>query len=199
MDDKQKAVYSTIANFHTEEEARENTKEIAKTLLLGSRQVVMFINHALSNPKIKDELLAAGFTEKQLPEWVGSKPIVKADAMDKKATERKATGRKAIQRMKPAGNPSTEGEIPSSQVQPDALRSIPLLSNPLPSNAIQSNEGEAIEQAEVVGQLAVREQDEPKINPTDSDANLTGSSRITRQSMTVITGSEYSLTQHIHV
>jgi len=169
----------------------------------------MFINHALSNPKIKEELLATGFTEKQLPEWVGSKPIVKADAMDKKATERKATERKAterkaterkaIQRMKPAGNPSTEGEIPSSQVQPDALRSIPLLSNPLPSNAIQSNEGEAIEQAEVVGQLAVREQDEPKINPTDSDANLTGSSRITRQSMTVITGSEYSLTQHIHV
>jgi hypothetical protein len=154
----------------------------------------MFINHALSNPKIKEELLAAGFTEKQLPEWVGSKPIVKADAMDKKATERKA-----IQRMKPAGNPSTEGEIPSSQVQPDALRSIPLLSNPLPSNAIQSNEGDAIEQAEVVGQLAVREQDGPKITPTGSDANLTGSRRITRQSMTVITGSEYSLTQHIHV
>ena len=160
----------------------------------------MFINHALSNPKIKEELLATGFTEKQLPEWVGSKPIVKADAMDKKATERKATERKAIQRMKPAGNPSTEGEIPSSQVQPDALRSIPLLSNPLPSNAIQSNEGEAIEQAEVVGQLAVREQDGPKVTPTGSDTRLAWiKENNTRQSMTGITGSEYSLTQHIHV
>ena len=71
--------------------------------------------------------------------------------------------------MKPAGNPSTGGEIPSSQVHSDALhsiplRSIPLLSIPLLSNAIQSDEGEAIEQAEVVSQLSVKEDDGPKIN-----------------------------------
>jgi hypothetical protein len=81
--------------------------------------------------------------------------------------------------------------VPANQGQPNQLNQL--------NQSNVSNEVEFVEQAEVVGQLAVREQDGPKITPTGSDANLTGSRRITRQSMTVITGSEYSLTQHIHV
>jgi hypothetical protein len=43
VDDKQKAVYQTIVNFPTEEEARDNTGTIASSLLLGKKQVTMFI------------------------------------------------------------------------------------------------------------------------------------------------------------
>jgi hypothetical protein len=100
---------------------------------------IMYKNSLTKSPMIKQELLAAGFIEKQLLCWIGSKAdsmnttnTIDKKAMERKAMERKAMERKAMERMKPAGTPSTGGKIPPSQAHSDALHS-----NPLPSNVIQ--------------------------------------------------------------
>ena len=100
---------------------------------------IMYKNSLTKSPMIKQELLAAGFIEKQLLGWIGSKAdsMNTTNTIDKKAMERKAMERKAIERMKPAGTPSTGGKIPPSQAHSDALHSDALHSNPLPSNVIQ--------------------------------------------------------------
>jgi hypothetical protein len=95
---------------------------------------IMYKNSLTKSPMIKQELLAAGFIEKQLLGWLGSK----ADSMNTTNTiDKKAMERKAMERMKPAGTPSTGGKIPPSQAHSDALHSDALHSNPLPSNVIQ--------------------------------------------------------------
>jgi len=110
--------------------------------------------------------------------------------------ERGVSERSRVEAVKPAKTPILGGKIPQTK---DAKLGSTTLNSDTSGSTELGSELEPIEQKEVVGQLAVREQDGPKITPTDSDANLTGSRRITRQSMTGITGSEYSLTQHIHV
>jgi hypothetical protein len=102
---------------------------------------IMYKNSLTKSPMIKQELLAAGFIEKQLLCWIGSKAdsmnttntidkkAMERKAMERKAMERKAMERKAMERMKPAGTPSTGGKIPPSQAHCDALHSDALHSN----------------------------------------------------------------------
>jgi len=72
VDDKQVAVYATIANYPTLEEARTKALEISRSLLLSMRQVSGFITTAATKPTIREELAAAGFADKQLPPWMGA-------------------------------------------------------------------------------------------------------------------------------
>jgi hypothetical protein len=68
--------------------------------------------------------------------------------------------------------------VPANQEQPNQLNQLNQLNQ---SN--QSNELEAVERAEVVGQLAVREQDGPKVNPQVQKQELHELRRINCQSV----------------
>lgn len=67
MDDKRTAVYSTIINFPTMEEARANAGEIAKSVLLGKSQIGAMITTMNTIASVREDLKAAGFTDKQIP------------------------------------------------------------------------------------------------------------------------------------
>jgi hypothetical protein len=62
--------------------------------------------------------------------------------------------------------------VPANQEQPNQLNQLN-----------QSNELEAVERAEVVGQLAIREQDGPKVNPQVQKQELHELRRINCQSV----------------
>ncbi|MCX6642384.1 MAG: hypothetical protein NTV15_03230 [Candidatus Bathyarchaeota archaeon] len=64
----------------------------------------MFITKAATSPKIKDELKTMGFNEKQLPSWIGSKPIVTSDSVDNTILDNTTVDKTRIAPMKPAGN-----------------------------------------------------------------------------------------------
>jgi hypothetical protein len=63
---------------------------------------------------IKQELLASGFTEKQLPGWIGSKADTTNIKNTINTTNTKNT-KNTIEQMKPAGNKPPERKIPPNK------------------------------------------------------------------------------------
>lgn len=111
----------------------------------------MFITNLAKSPKIKQELLNAGFTEKQIPSWVGS---LNDEPLDDKASVSNVNASKATPKAQQAKNPFTGGKIlPIQQANDQSIQSI------------ANTDVEATDQSEVVGQLSVREDDGPKNKP----------------------------------
>ena len=103
MDDKQVAVYATIANYPTLEEARTKALEISRSLLLSMRQVSGFITNASTKPTIREELAAAGFADKQLPPWMGAGSPKQAVPS---ASEQPLPHPTTVKPLTPAGTPA---------------------------------------------------------------------------------------------
>jgi hypothetical protein len=103
--------------------------------------------------------MAAGFTGRQIPSWVGSEPVTSAPVdnavLTKTTPDLTRTGVAAV---KPAGNQPPEGRIPPNR------RLLCLMC--LLCLFVVFVVSDVIEHAEIVGQLFVREDYEPKINTT---------------------------------
>jgi hypothetical protein len=84
---------------------------------MNAQPTIMYKNNLTKSPMIKQELLAAGFTEKQLPDWLGSKADttgIKSTIDTTNTTNTKKTKNTLTQR-KPAGTKPLEGQVPANK------------------------------------------------------------------------------------